>query len=113
MPVYRKNAVNPNASRTEEKESEIDKRKKPAPKRPESPLGQLSFNQALFLILIFVALWVYFFEFYSKVRAIIAAIGYAIIEYSFYSTTYLTQDGWAVFKPFDKRCRKGFTVKRE
>ncbi|KAJ3160926.1 hypothetical protein HDU86_008288 [Geranomyces michiganensis] len=62
------------------------------------------------LLLLIGASWYHFLPVDAKLRSIIAAAAFSVIEYTFYSNSIETVAGDILIRPFDSRCRKGHTT---
>jgi hypothetical protein len=80
-------------------------------KYPPSPFGQLSKTKSA--VLISIILWVYyhFTDYKGKIIGAIVGLFFSGVEFIWFATTVELPDECVIFKPFDKNCRKGTTVK--
>jgi hypothetical protein len=80
-------------------------------KYPSSPFGQLSRTKSAILISVILWFWFYFTDLKGKLFGAICGLLFSGIEFIWFATTVELPCGKeVVFKPFDKKCRKGRTV---
>ncbi|KAJ3166236.1 hypothetical protein HDU88_003459 [Geranomyces variabilis] len=62
------------------------------------------------LLLLIFGIWYNYLPIDAKLRSIVAAAAFSVIEFTFYSVSIETVAGDILIRPFDSRCRKGHTT---